>query len=136
MISKDIMNALSFFVPIILIMFLIKKILFLYCFKKIFSKRYLLEKYKSHFCSTKLSIDEKYLNLITDLDEKHYNWNSIQNIYLINKYIFITTKSHDDILIPITAFESQEYKNLFINNITRNTNLELKSNYPIDISYY
>jgi hypothetical protein len=135
MLSENLIKALSFSLPVILIIFLIKKPLFLYCFRKGFFKRYLLEKYNSCFCPTKLILNKDCLNLITDLDEKHYKWKSIQSIYLIDKHIFITTKSHDDILIPITAFESQEYNNLFVDTIIKNTNLELEDTYPIDIKY-
>lgn len=96
-----------------------------------FTKRFSLERYTSYFYPTKLSFNEKYLNLVTDLDEMHYRWISIQGIYLIDNYIFIKTFSAKDMLIPCKAFKTLEDKKIFLDNIINRSNLELKNSYPI-----
>lgn len=134
--GKDIIDILELFIITILILFFIKKYLFLFCFKKIFSRRYRFEKYSSYFCSTKLIINTENLNLINEFEDKIYKWKSIINMYFIDEYILITTKSNSDILIPIKAFQSVEDKNLFISDISENCNLKIKTKYPSHIDYF
>lgn len=133
---RSIVTALTSFIGFMLFVFLIKKYLFLFCFKKIFSRRYRFEKYSSYFCSTKLIINTENLNLINEFEDKIYKWKSIINMYFIDEYILITTKSNSDILIPIKAFESVEDKNLFISDISQNCNLKIKTKYPSHIDYF
>jgi hypothetical protein len=133
---RSIVTALTSFIGFMLFVFLIKKYLFLFCFKKLLSRKYCLEKYNSYFCNTILIINDEHLNLMNELDNKIYKWKSIIKIYFIDDYILITTKSHDDILIPIAAFESSEEISLFIDNIAKNRNIEIKNSYPPDINYF
>lgn len=111
--------------------FLLRKKFCSFCLRKIFTKRFDLERYTSCFYPIKLSFNGKYLNLVTDLDEMHYRWISVQAIYLIDNYIFIKTFSTKDILIPCRAFKTSEDKKIFLDNIINATNLELKNSYPI-----
>ncbi|EHJ00337.1 hypothetical protein CDLVIII_3784 [Clostridium sp. DL-VIII] len=72
---------------------------------------------------------------IQNLSEKTYKWESIKKVISIDNYIFITTSVHDDILIHISSFKLPEQKNLFLDNIIENTNLNLEYRYPIGIQY-
>lgn len=100
-----------------------------------FKRTFNSEKYSSYFYPTNLIINQEYLALITDLNEKLYRWNLIKNVYLVDTYILIGIDSNYYILIPNNAFESLEDKKFFIDNIIKSTKLELKNNYPMDITF-
>jgi hypothetical protein len=124
--------------PIILaaiIFFLIRKKYYKFGLRIKFTKIFNSEKYSSYFYPTKLIINQEYLVLITDLNEKLYRWNLIKNVYLVDTSILIGIDSNYYILIPNNAFESLEDKKFFIDNIIKSTKLKLKNNYPIDITF-
>lgn len=134
--TKNFYISLAFTLIFILMSYLfIRRIFFKYFLEKSFSERYYFEKFNSYFSSIKLTLNNDYLELITELDEKHYKWKTIKNIYLVDNYIFIRTSSHDDLLIPINAFESSEIKTYFLDTIIKSTNLKLENKYPTDIKY-
>lgn len=118
--------------PILIL--LMKKYLKSFFYKKL-NTIYNYKGTNNYFINTKLTISRDYLNLFTDLDRKSYSWKAIYDICLIGNYIFITTTSHDDILIPLSCFTSSDEVNSFLTIILKCTNLELKTNYPTDIRY-
>lgn len=117
------------------VLLLFRKKYMLYRLRKRLKKIFLFEKYNDYFESAKLIMNENGLNSISNLSEKIYKWKSIKDIYLVDNYIFIRTITHDDILIPISSFNSTENKDFFISTVIKNTNLQLKNKYPIDFKY-
>ncbi|URZ15662.1 YcxB family protein [Clostridium felsineum] len=120
-------------IVIILINIIIRTMLGPYYLKKLFLTKLNSKKYNNLFAETKITINENCLNINTKLSKQNCNWKSIYALYDINNYIFIRTKSQIDILIPNIAFESFKDKELFLDNIYKFTNLELKKSYPTQI---
>ncbi|URZ15663.1 hypothetical protein CLFE_017090 [Clostridium felsineum DSM 794] len=131
--SKNLNNLLINIVALLTINLLMKIKFASYIFEKIFQKKYNYKKYSSNFKLTKLDINENYLTLITELDEKHYTFESIYDIHLVDIYIVIRTTVQMDIFIPNRAFKSDLNKQSFLNKICKLTNLKVKEFFPIDI---
>jgi hypothetical protein len=75
------------------------------------------------------------LKINTQFVEKIYNWNSIKSIHLVENYILVRTVNNEDLLIPIFSFKPIENKQIFLDAIVSNTDLELQKQYPKDIKY-
>ena len=84
---------------------------------------------------THLSITEDGLKSRSNLFEKIYKWGSIKSVNLIDQYILIRTFNNEDLLISIFSFKPFENKEIFVDRIIKNTELELKNGYPKDIKY-
>lgn len=115
---------------VFLVLAIISKILAKFVFRIAFIFKYKTKSCNSCFYPTKLILCEDYLNLITELDEKHFKWATLQSLCFIDDFIFITTFSQSNITIPVSAFESPGAKHAFLNSILHSTNLLLKYNFP------
>lgn len=117
------------------ILFIFRKKILKYKLRKKFLKIYSFDKYTSLFELTHLSITEDGLKFRSNLFEKIYKWGSIKSVNLVDQYILIRTINNEDLLISIFAFKPFENKEIFIERIIKNTELELKNGYPKDIKY-
>lgn len=150
MISNFILNLLIFLLIIFILrdplyltvglttffvlMLFIKKII-RHKLRKKFFKIYSFDKYQNLFEESKLTLIEEGLKVNTKFVEKIYNWNSIKSINSVENYILVRTVNNEDLLIPIFSFKPIENKQIFIDTIINNTELELQKEYPKDIKY-
>ena len=104
-------------------------------FRKKFFEIYSFDKYQNLFEQTKLTFVEEGLKVNTKFVVKIYNWNSIKSIHSVDNYILVRTVNNEDLLIPIFSFKPIENKQIFLDTIINNTNLELEKEYPKDIKY-
>ena len=132
--SKYTLDLIAFTILFLVFMLFRKKII-RYKLRKNFFKIYSFDKYKNLFEDTKLTIIENGLEINTQFVEKIYNWNSIKSIHLVENYIFVRTVNNEDLLIPIFSFKPIENKQIFLDAIVSNTDLELQKQYPKDIKY-
>lgn len=132
--SKDVHNVLINIFVLLIINLLMKIKFASYIGEKIFRRKYNHEKYSSNFSLTKLFINKSFLNVTTEFDKNYYKWESIYDIYLIDIYIILRTTSQIDIIIPNRAFKLNDMtKKVFLENIIKYTNLEVKKYFPTDI---
>lgn len=101
-------------------------------FKKLLSKSYL----KHLTEDTTVKIEDSGLHVTTSVTDKIYKWHSIKSLNIIDNYIFIETYSYNEkLLIPSLAFASEAKKTDFLNKISQNTNIEIRTAYPEKILY-
>ncbi|MBC2457761.1 MULTISPECIES: YcxB family protein [Clostridium] len=114
------------------IFLIFRKRIFKFRLKKKVFRIYDSDKYRNLFEAKHLSFMDDGIKIQTKFAETIYNWSSINGLYLVEQYIFITTVDRENILIPIFSFNPLEDKELFLETIIKNTKLELKKQYPND----
>ncbi|OOM82623.1 hypothetical protein CLPUN_00090 [Clostridium puniceum] len=115
------------------VFFLFRKRIFKWRLMKKVSKIYESDIYTNIFETTNLSFIDDGIKTSTKFSEKIFKWSSVKGLYLVAQYILIKTINSEDLLIPIFSFNSVEDRELFLDIIIKNTNLELKKQYPNDI---
>lgn len=120
------------------VLFLLQLILFLIFFKKITISRelYVLfvksSPYSFLFNETKLILYEDGLNRVQEYQDEYFYWNSVLSLHLVDKYILIITSFKNEIFIPVTAFKNNNEMLIFIEKISKNSNVELQKTFPSD----